>query len=159
MSNHFEHEVLRLLEDERNRLVIIERLLKSPHLTLSQLGDSMSIGNIAAGSTGQFGVAINFPSGVTPPAGYNPTLTFSSSDPAITFAPATVDASNGAIPLSQQVVASVPLSDTNTSASFAATALGTDGVTVLTTNTVTVTLTPAPPPPPTEPTLVLSQLA
>ena len=121
----------------------------------------MALGNIAPGASGQFGVAINFPSGVNAPAGYNPTLTFSSSDPAITFAPATVDASGGTIPLAQQVIASVPASDTSTTASFAATALGTDGVTVLTSNTVTVTISAGgpPPPPPTEPVLVLSQLA
>jgi hypothetical protein len=154
--SHFEQEVLRLLSDDHKRIVAIERLLKTPHLTLSQLGATMSIGSIAPGTSGQFGVVINFPSGVTAPAGYNPTLTFSSNDIGITFAPATVDASNGAIPLSQQVVATVPSTDTSTSAQIVATALGTDGVTPLTSNIVQFTIPQAPA---TEPTLVLSQLS
>jgi hypothetical protein len=146
----FNHEELRLLHR-------ILRLLETPHLTLLQVGDTMAIGNITAGQTGQFAVAIDFPAGVTAPAGYEPTLTFSSPDSLITFAPATIDLTNGAIPLSQQVVATVPASDTNTSGIIAATALGTDGVTVLTSNQVSFTITPTAVAP-TEPTLVLSQV-
>ena len=117
----------------------------------------MSIGNITAGQTGQFAVAINFPSGVTAPSGYAPTLTWSSPDPLITFAPATVDLTSGVIPLSQQVVATVDKSDTLTLGSIGASALGTDGVTVLTSNVVTFTITPGTVSP-TEPTLVASQV-
>ena len=153
MSDRLEH---RLEHEELQLLRKILRLLETPRLTLTQLGDAMSIGNITAGQTGQFGIAINFPSGVTPPAGYNPTINWSSSDSNITFQPATTDLSNGAIPLSQQVVASVPASDTNTTASIGGSCLGTDGVTVLTSNPVSFSITPAPPP--TEPTLVASQL-
>lgn len=157
MAHNFEHEVLRLLHEEHERIARIERLLEFPHLTLSLLGDNMAIGTIVAGQTGQFAVTVNFPAGVTPPVGYAPTLNFSSSDASITFAPATTDLTNGAVPLTQQVVATVPASDANTSAQIAATALGTDGVTVLTSNVVTVSITPQAVPP-TEPTLVLSQV-
>ena len=118
------------------------------------------IGNITAGQTGQFACAINFPAGVTPPAGYKPSLAPSSPDPLITFAPATVDQTNGAVPLEQQFVATVDAADTNTSGQMGFSALGTDGVTVLQSNVVTFTITPAsPPPPPTEPTLAASQVA
>jgi hypothetical protein len=152
--NHFEHEVLRRLRE-------IEKLLIYPRLTLYQVGDAMALGSITPGSTGQFALSINFPAGVTPPSGYDPTIQFSSSDPSITFAPATTDLTNGSVPLSQQVVATVPLTDTAVTAQIAATALGTDGVTVLTSNVVTIAIPqapPPPPPPPTEPTLVLSQV-
>ena len=157
--SNFEHEVLRLLREEHEKIRRIERLLEFPHLTLSQVGDAtMAIGNITAGQTGQFAVAINFPSGVTPPAGYAPTITWSSPDPLITFAPATVDLTAGAIPLAQQAVATVDATDTLTSGVVGASALGTDGVTVLLSNVVSFTITPLPPPPPTEPTLVASQV-
>ncbi len=155
-ERHFQEEVLRLLRDDHNRIVKIEQLLASPTLTAMQLGAPMAIGNITAGTTGQFGVAINFPSGVTAPAGFNPSITWSSPDPLITFAPASVDASNGALPLSQQIEATVGAGDTNTSGVVAATALGVDGFTVLTSNQVSFTISPASA---TEPTLVASQLA
>jgi hypothetical protein len=156
-DRHFENEVLRLLHDDHKRIVEIEKLLKFPHLTLYQVGDTMAIGTIVAGQSGQFAVAVNFPAGITAPAGYVPLITPSSSDPLVTFAPATTDLSNGAVPLSQQFVATVAASDTNTSAQIGATALGTDGVTVLTANVLTVAITPVTVPP-TEPTLVLSQV-
>jgi hypothetical protein len=150
--NHFEHEVLR-------RLARIEQLLETPKAYAVQLGDSM-IGNITAGQTGQFGGVIQFPAGVTPPAGYNPTLTWSSSDPGITFAPATTDLSTppGLIPLANQVVATVPTGDTDTSAEVGFSFLGVDGETVIDSNPVPFMITPAPPPP-TEPTGLASQLA
>ena len=157
--DHFEEEVLRLLREQHSRIVAIERLLKVPHLTAFQTGVFMAIGNITAGQTGQFAVAIDFPSGVTAPAGYAPTITWSSPDPLITFAPATTDLTSGAVPLSQQIVATVDPTDTATSGVVACTALGTDGVTVLTSNLVSFSITPATaPPPPTEPTLVASQV-
>lgn len=156
-EKRFEEEVLRLLREDHNKLVRIERLLEFPQLTAFQVGDDMAIGNITAGQTGQFACAVNFPSGVTAPAGYVPVLTWSSPDPNITFAPATVDLTSGAIPLSQQTVATIAASDTATSGVVACTALGTDGVTVLTSNQVSFTITPATVPP-TEPTLLASQV-
>jgi hypothetical protein len=150
-DERIEHEILR-------RLIEVEKLLKTPTLTVMQVGDTMAIGNITAGQTGQFAVAINFPSGVTAPAGYAPAITWSSPDPLITFAPATTDLTGGAVPLSQQTVATVAASDTATSGSIGCSALGIDSVTVLMSNVVTFTITPAAPPPPTEPTLVASQV-
>ena len=154
-DHHFQEEVLRLLRDDHNRIVAIEKLLATPHLTAFQIGAKAMIGNITAGQTGQFAVAINFPSGVSAPAGFAPVPTWSSPDPLITFAPATTDLTNGAIPLAQQVVATVGAGDTNTSGVVAATILGVDGVTVLTSNQVSFTITPASV---TEPTLVASQV-
>lgn len=156
--DHFEEEVLRLLRADHSKIEAIERLLKTPHLTVFRTGNPMATGSIAAGSTGQFAVAIDFPSGVTAPAGYAPTITWSSPDPLITFAPATTDLTSGAVPLSQQIVATVDPTDTATSGIVACTAPGTDGVTVLTSNQVSFTITPATAPPPTEPTLVASQV-
>jgi hypothetical protein len=156
--DHFEEEVLRLLREDHCKIEAIERLLKTPHLTAFQTGNPMAIGNITAGQTGQFAVEINFPSGVTGPAGYAPTITWSSPDSLITFTPATTDLTSGAVPLSQQIVATVDPTDTATSGVVACTALGTDGVTVLTSNQVSFTITPATAPPPTEPTLVASQV-
>jgi len=118
----------------------------------------MAIGNITAGQTGQFAVAINFPPGVTAPANYSPIINWSSPDPLITFTPATTDVTGGAVPLSQQIVATVDPTDTATSGSVGASALGTDGASVLSSNVVTFTITPASVPP-TEPTLVASQVA
>ena len=117
------------------------------------------IGNITARQTGQFACAVNFPSGVTPPAGFTPSLTPSSPDPLITFAPATVDETNGAVPLAQQFVATVDPTDTNTSGQVGFSCLGTDGVTVLISNVVTFSITSGTPPPPNEPELVASQVA
>jgi hypothetical protein len=143
-------KILRLLRK-------IERLLEFPHLTLTQVGGSMAIGNITAGQTGQFAMAVVFPAGVTPSAGYTPVITWSSPDPLITFSPATTDLTGGAIPLAQQVVATVDKTDTATTFSIGGSAIGTDGVTVLTSNVVTGTITPSTVPP-TEPTLVASQV-
>jgi hypothetical protein len=147
----FEYEELRLLRR-------ILHLLEFPTLTAFQVGDDMAIGNITAGTTGQFACALNWPSGVTPPANYAPTFTPDSPDSLITFAPATADLTGGAIPLAQQVVLTVPLNDPATSGSMGFTALGTDGVTQLSSNVVTFTITQPPPPPPAEPTLVASQV-
>jgi hypothetical protein len=146
----YEHDTDRLLRR-------ILKLLSFPKLTLTQVGGFMAIGNITAGQTGQFAVVIDFPAGVTAPAGFTPVLTWSSPDPLITFTPATTDLTAGVTPLSQQIVATVGATDTATSGSVGASCLGTDGVTVLTSNVVTFTITPAVIPP-TEPTLVASQV-
>ena len=140
------------------KLERIERLLETPHLTAFQVGDPMAIGNITAGQTGQFAVVLEWPSGVTAPSSYDPSITWSSPDPLITFAPATADLTSGAVPLAQQIVATVGASDENTSGVVACTALGTDGVTVLTSNQVSFTITPGTVTPPSEPTLVASQV-
>jgi hypothetical protein len=152
VTHKLEHELVRLIKH-------VLRLLESPHGTAYQTGVFMAIGSIAPGTTGQFAGVIQFPSGVTAPTGYNPTLTWSSSDDSITFAPATTDATNGAVPLANQVVASVPSSDTSTSAQVAFSFLGTDGETVINSNAVSFSIPQAPPPPPSEPTGVASQVA
>jgi hypothetical protein len=157
-TRHFQEEVLRLLRDDHNRIVKIEQLLASPTLTAMQLGAPMAIGSIAPGTTGQFAVVFNFPAGTSAPAGFPTNLTSSSPDPLITFAPATTDASGGTIPLSQQVVLSVPTGDTNTTGQMGFTCTGTDGVTTLTSNVVSFAI-PQPGTSATEPTLVASQLA
>jgi hypothetical protein len=151
LERHFEHEILRRLDK-------IERLLELPHGTAFQTGVFMAIGSIAPGTTGQFSGVVQFPSGVTAPAGYNPSLTWSSSDSSITFAPATTDATNGAIPLANQVVASVPSGDTNTTASVSFTFAAPDGTTI-TSNAVSFSIPQAPPPPPAEPTGIATQVA
>jgi hypothetical protein len=157
-NSHFEEEVLRLLREDHRKIEHLEHLLEFPHLTAFQTGVTTMIGSIAPGATGQFACAINFPAGVTPPAGYNPVLTPSSPDPLITFAPATTDATGGAIPLAQQFVATVDPTDIATTGSVGFSTLGTDGVTVLVSNVVTFTIASVTPPP-TEPTLVASQVA
>jgi hypothetical protein len=116
------------------------------------------IGNITAGQTGQFAVTLQWPGGVTPPAGYNPAFTASSPDPLITLTPASVDDTNGAVPLAQQDVATVAANDANTSGAVSFSCIGTDGVTVLTSNAVSFIITQPAPPPPAEPTLVATQV-
>lgn len=117
------------------------------------------IGSIPPGGTGQFGVAVNWPAGSTPDPKYVPQITWQSPDPKITFSPATTDQSGGAIPLSQQIIATVDPTDANANGSVGAAAPGVDGVTPLVSNVDTFAIPAAPPPPPVEPTLVLSQLA
>jgi len=159
MNDRFERD--RDEREERDELRLLRRilrLLETPQLTAFQVGDDMAIGNITAGQSGQFACAINFLAGVTPPAGYDPVLTPSSPDPLITFGPATADQTGGAVPLAQQFLAFVDKTDTATSGSVGFSTLGTDGVTVLTSNVVTFTITPATVPP-AEPTLVASQVA
>ncbi len=146
--HHLEKEELRLLRK-------ILHLLEFPHLTILQLGDAMAIGNITAGSTGQFAAAVQFPSGVTAPSGYTPSVTWSSPDPLITFTPATTDLSGGTIPLSQQTIVNVDATDTNTSGTIGASALAPDGTAI--SATFSFTITPATTV--TEPTLVITQLA
>jgi hypothetical protein len=157
--SHFEEEVLRLLREDHRKVVRIEKLLELPYATAFQTGVFMAIGSIAPGSTGQFAGVVQFPAGVTAPAGYNPTLTWQSSDASITFAPATTDATSGAVPLANQVVASVPTGDTNTSAQVGFTFIAPDGTTIAS-NVVSFSIPQGTtPPPPSEPTGVASQVA
>lgn len=151
---HLEHEAA----GNRGLLEKILRLLETPTLTAFQVGDLMAIGSIAPGASGQFACAVNYPAGVNPPP--TPLVVVPSSpDQLITFAPATVDQTNGAIPLAQQFVATVDPTDTKASGKVAFAALGTDGETILASNVVTFDIPQAPPPPPAEPTLVASQVA
>lgn len=116
----------------------------------------MALGNITAGSTGQFAATL-LDNGLpySAPAGssyvFNPT--FTTSDPLVTFALATTDASNGTIPLDEQIVVSIPGGDLGTSLTITATATAPDGTTIM--NSITVALTPLP----QKYTLVISQLA
>jgi hypothetical protein len=153
-------EIRGILEAQDRMLRIIERtiILCIPHrftLKLTQEG-TMAIGTIAAGSTGQFGVAL-LDNGVpyVDPTGstYALTPTFTASDPTVTFAPATEDASAGAILLADQVVATVPAGDLGTSVTITATATAPDGTTI--TGELTVALTPEA----QKFTLVVTQLA
>lgn len=141
----FEHEFLEVFRAIERDLRDIKRSLAPQRYSISitQLGDNMAIGNINAGSTGQFGATLLdngapyvAPSGST----YVFTPTFSASDTTVTFAPATTDASAGAIPLADQTVMSVPANDTGTSVTVGVSAVAPDGTTV--TATLVVTLTP-----------------
>lgn len=153
--NHFEQEVLQMLRADHEKLVRVEHLLEFPHLTILQLGDTMAIGSIPAGSTGQFAAAVQFPSGVTAPSGYTPSVTWSSPDSLITFTPATTDLSGGTIPLSQQIIVNVDATDANTSGTIGASSTAPDGTVITATSTFTIT----PAVSVTEPTLVITQLA
>jgi hypothetical protein len=105
----------------------------------------MAVGNITAGTTGQFAASLlDNGAAFTPPSGSTYTLnpTWTSSDPSVTFAPATTDASNGAIPLQDQTLVTVPAGDTGTSVTITATAPAPDGTTA--TGSLVVALTPVP---------------
>ena len=134
MSSHFENEVLRLLRDDHNRIVEIERLLRKKPVVYTAVitqEDTMAIGNIAAGSTGTFAATL-LQNGS--PAVPQPTMswTYSCSDPSVTIAPS---------PDTTSAVYSVPQNDTGTSLQAAASGIAPDGTTV-TTPPLTVTLTP-----------------
>jgi hypothetical protein len=133
-QRHFEEEVLRLLREDHNRIVEIEKLLKKkPVVYTAILRDTMAIGNINAGSTGTFAATLleNGAPLTTPPA--TPTVwTYSCSDPTVTITPSADTTS---------AVYSVPSNDTGTSFQAAASAVAPDGTTV-TTPPLTVTLTP-----------------
>lgn len=90
----------------------------------------MAVGTITAGTPSQFGSALLDNGAVfVPPAGstYVFSPTFTADDPGATFAPATVDASGGTIPLSAQTVVTLPVGDTATSVTITATATAPDG--------------------------------
>jgi hypothetical protein len=132
-------EIIHLLRE------ILREVKRKPNNYAIQLTQEtpMAIGNITAGTTGQFGaalldngVAFVLPAGST----YVFSPSFTASDPTVTFAPATTDESGGTIPLADQTVATVPAGDTGTSVTITATAIAPDGTTA--TGTLTVTLTP-----------------
>lgn len=72
-------------------------------------------------------------------------LAVTSSDSDVTIAPATADATAGAVPLAQQFQISVASTDQAAAASFSITATAPDGSTV--SGTASLGLTSAPPPP------------
>jgi hypothetical protein len=88
----------------------------------------MALGTIAPGSTGQFG-AVLLNNGAPDTSGFTPSFSFTASDPSVTFAPATTDASGGTIPLGQQTVMSVPTGDTLGSVIVTATCVDPTGAT------------------------------
>jgi hypothetical protein len=133
---HREPEVVHLTHEDRELLRTVEGLL---HGILTRLEpdrytirvtqeNPMALGTIAPGSTGQFGAQL-LSNGAPDTSGFVPSFTWTSSDPSVTFAAATTDASNGAIPLANQTVASVPTGDTLGSVTITATATDPNGAT------------------------------
>jgi hypothetical protein len=155
-ENEILREILEELQDENSllRLVAAEQIASKQLLQtianntqpkpvysvrLTQLPENtMAIGNITAGTTGQIGAAL-LDNGA-PVAGFTGTFTFTASDTTVTFAPATTDASGGTIPLANQTVISVPAGDPGTSVTVTATTTAPDGTTA--TGTLTIALTP-----------------
>jgi len=116
----------------------------------------MSLGTIAPGSTGQFG-AVLLNNGVPDTSSFVPSLSFTASDPSVTFAPATTDASGGTIPLAQQTVMSVPSTDTLGSVTVTATCTDPNGASQ--SGSVTVAVGPGPGPGPGVYSVGVTQLA
>lgn len=132
---HLLREIRHILEERRKRRFSIRTTLET----------TMTIGNISAGSTGQLSTSL-LENGLpfVPPAGstFQLALTYSSNDPEVTFEAATVDATDGAAPLSQQEVVSVPAGDEGTSVTITISAVDPDGNSIST--TITIQLTPGP---------------
>ncbi len=145
----FEHERLlkAILESTRENTHFLREILHRlpPHLNHFTLEIKMSIGNIVAGTTGQLEAEV-FENGVlyTPPVGttYAPTITWTASDPSVTFTAATADDSGGTVPLSQQTVVNVPAGDTSTSVTITATTTDPNGSPL--TGTISIPITSAP---------------
>ena len=110
----------------------------SLHVTLET---PMAIGNIEAGSTGQLATTLEL-NGQPFTEPFNLSLTYSADDPQVTFAPATTDATNGAVPLEHQEVVSVPAGDQGTSVTITVSAVDPDGKQIST--SITIPLTPQP---------------
>lgn len=153
------HEILEATRENTRLLREILRLVKT-HPNRYSLDVTqeiqMAVGNIAAGATGQLGVALldnGSPYVLPEGSAYVLTPTFTADDATVTFAAATTDASNGTIPLDAQTVISVPAGDPGTSVTITASAPAPDGTTA--TGTLTITLTPVP----QVFTLAVSQLA
>ena len=145
-------EIVHLLREIRQEL---EKRLNHYSLHITQ-ETTMALENITAGTTGQFGATLldnGLPYSAPAGSSYVFTPAFTASDSAVTFTPATDDASSGTIPLADQIVVSIPASDSGTSVTITATATAPDGTTV--TNSITVALTPLP----RTYTLAISQLA
>ena len=105
----------------------------------------MALGTIAPGSTGQFG-AVLLNNGVPDTSSFVPSFTFSSADSLAVFAPATVDASGGTIPLANQSVLTVDPTDTSTSAVLTCSVVDPTGATQTATLTIAISGGVTPPP-------------
>ena len=140
----FDHEDHRMLREILERVKRIERQLQDHYTVRVTQENVMSLGTIAPGSTGQFG-AVLLNNGIPDTSSFVPSFSFTASDPSVTFAPATTDASNGTIPLAQQVVASVPSSDTLGSVTVTATCTDPNGVSQSGSVTVAIGSGPAAP--------------
>jgi hypothetical protein len=123
----FDQEDRRMLREILERVKRIERQLQNRYTIRVTQENVMSLGTIAPGSTGQFG-AVLLNNGTPDTSSFVPSFTFTASDPSVTFAPATTDASGGTIPLAQQTVMSVPSTDTLGSVTVTATATDPNGV-------------------------------
>jgi len=133
-----EPEVVHLTVHDRELLYAVEGLLKSILARLEpdrytirvvqfSQENPMALGTIAPGSTGQFGAQL-LNNGVPDTSGFVPTFTWTSTDPLVTFSPAATDASGGIIPLTAQIIASVPTGDVSTSVTVTATTPDPNGV-------------------------------
>lgn len=131
-----------VLEVEQANMGFLAQIVSelTPHV-FTLKGTNLMANPIAAGSTGQLGWTLQ-DNGVNDTTGFALTLTLSSTDTGVTFAPATTDASGGTIPLANQTVVTVPAADTNTTATITASSPAPDGSTA--TGSITVTLTPTP---------------
>jgi hypothetical protein len=139
-----ENAILRAVEAEQiasKQLLqdIVNNTNKPPsHFTLK--GALLTMANpIPAGSTGQLGWTLQ-DNGVNDTTGFVLTPTYTADDSAVTFAPATTDASGGTIPLTAQTVVSVPAGDANTTVTITASSPAPDGSTA--TGTLTIAVTP-----------------
>jgi hypothetical protein len=152
MFDHLQREEVELLRDILKTGREIVRLLeesKPSHrytIRITQLKENtMSLGTIAPGSTGQFGAQL-LNNGVPDTSSFVPSFTFTASDPSVTFAPATTDASNGLIPLANQTVLSVLTDDTLGSVTVIATTTDQNGATQSGSVTVAIGGGGTPPP-------------
>lgn len=126
-----EDEDRRLLHEILSGLREVKYLVRhgQPHYKVRVTEEKkMALGKIAPGSTGQFGAQL-LNNGAPDTSSFAPSFSFSASDPSVTFAPATEDASGGSIPLANQVVMSVPASDSLGSVIVTATATDPNGAT------------------------------
>lgn len=134
-------EILEVESRQLRSLDLIARRTENRYTIRITQENVMSLGTIAPGSTGQFG-AVLLNNGKPDTTSFVPSFTFTSSDPSVTFAPATTDASGGTIPLSQQTVLSVPTGDTLGSVTVTATCVDPNGVSQ--SNSVTVAIGSGP---------------
>lgn len=134
-------EILEVESRQLRSLDLIARRTENRYTIRITQENVMSLGTIAPGSTGQFG-AVLLNNGTPDTTSFVPSFTFTSSDPSVTFATATTDASGGTIPLSQQTVLSVPTGDTLGSVTVTATCVDPNGVSQ--SNSVTVAIGSGP---------------
>ena len=125
----FKKKILEIAREQTRLLREILMRLPLPTYWI-QMEEFMSIGNIVAGTTGQIS-AVLFENGVPYTAPADSTYVFTPalacSDPLVTISPATVDASNGTVPLANQFLVTVEASDAGGTAVFTATATDPNG--------------------------------